>query len=219
MFGRVSPYYDLLNRILSLGLDQGWRRRALAELKLPAKGRLLDVATGTGDVALWALRLFPQCQVVGVDLSAPMLALGRKKVGGERCSLLLAQAQRLPFASHAFDAVVCAFGVRNFSPLFPCLQEMGRVIRPRGQVAILELTRPSFPPLRFLHALYLRSVVPALGGLFGRLGAYRYLTASVFAFPPPEAFLSLLVRAGFQNPHHIPLSGGVAGVFLGERGA
>ena len=204
MFGEVSPHYDLLNRLLSLGLDQGWRRRALAQLFLSAGGRLLDVATGTGDMAALALRFFPGCQVVGIDVSEPMLALGRRKAGSERCRFLPAQAQELPFADHTFAGVTCAFGVRNFSPLFLYLQEMVRVVQPGGRVVILELTCPASTVLRFLHALYLRSALPALGILFGHSRAYRYLATSILSFPAPEEFLSLLVEAGLEYPGHIP---------------
>jgi demethylmenaquinone methyltransferase/2-methoxy-6-polyprenyl-1,4-benzoquinol methylase len=217
MFGEVSPRYDLLNRLLSLGLDQGWRRQALAQLSLPTGGRLLDVATGTGDMALLALRLFPGCQVVGIDVSESMLALGQQKIGLGRCRFLLARAQELPFADNTFAGVTCAFGVRNFSPVLSCIQEMGRVTQPGGRVVILELTRPSFPLLRFFHALYLRSAVPLLGALFRRAGAYRYLATSILAFPAPQEFLPVLAEAGLERPRHIPLSGGIVGVFLGEK--
>ncbi len=224
MFGEVSPYYDLLNRLLSLGLDQGWRRRTLAQLSLPAGGRLLDVATGTGDIAALALRLFPGCQVIGIDVSEPMLALGQqklalgqRKLGAQHCRFLLARAQDLPFADHTFAGVTCAFGVRNFSPLLPCIREMYRVTQPGGQVAILELTRPVSAVLSFFHALYLHSVVPLLGTLFGRTKAYRYLATSILAFPAPEEFLSLLAKAGLERPRHVPLSGGIASVFWGKK--
>ena len=217
MFGEVSPFYDLLNRLLSLGLDQGWRRRAVAELRLPPQGVLLDVATGTGDVAIEVLRSLGRCRVVGVDVSRPMLVRGGKKLpDAARCRFTLGRAEALPFADGSFDGATCAFGVRNFSPVVPCLAEMGRVVRPRARVVVLELTRPSSRLLRMLHGAYLRSVVPALGGAFGRLGAYRYLAASILAFPSPPEFLALMAEAGLADCRHIPLSGGVAGIFVGE---
>jgi demethylmenaquinone methyltransferase/2-methoxy-6-polyprenyl-1,4-benzoquinol methylase len=146
-----------------------------------------------------------------------MLALGWQKVGPERCHFLPARAEELPFADHAFAGVTCAFGVRNFSPLLSCVREMCRVVQPGGRVVILELTRPVSAILRFFHRLYLHSAVPVLGTLFGRPSAYRYLAASILSFPSPEEFLWLLTKVGLERPRYIPLSGGTAGVFLGDK--
>jgi demethylmenaquinone methyltransferase/2-methoxy-6-polyprenyl-1,4-benzoquinol methylase len=219
MFGEVSPFYDLLNRLLSLGLDRGWRRRALDELRVSGPGVLLDVASGTGDVAVEAQRASAGLRVVCVDVSATMLARGRRKVRDPaRCRFVVARAQALPFRDRLFDAAVCAFGVRNFSPLVPSLREMGRVVRPGGRVVILELTRPQALLLRLAHAAYLKSVVPGLGGLFGRLQAYRYLAASIFAFPAAPDFLRLMEEAEVRNCRRVALSGGIATLFVGEAG-
>lgn len=216
MFDRLAPRYDQLNRVLSAGLDRGWRR-ALVRAVLAARPRaVLDVATGTADLAL-ELAAAGVPEVVGVDLSEAMLARGRDKARAANLALQLARAdaEALPFADGAFDAVVCAFGVRNFAHLDRGLAELRRVVRPGGTLAVLELSTPSDPTLRLLHGLYTAHVLPRLGAaLTGEAAAYAYLPASVAAFPDAPAFAARLAAAGAVDVQVRPLSVGIATLYL-----
>lgn len=219
MFDAIAPRYDLLNRLLSFGIDRLWRKRAVAMLRVDRPQRILDVATGTADLAIEALALHPQ-KVVGVDLSEEMLERGRHKVRrlGEagRVTLQRGDAERLPFSDAQFDAVLVAFGVRNFEHLEQGLREIRRVLRPGGAVVVLEFSRPRAFPVKQLYGAYSRHVLPRVGqAVSGDEGAYRYLPASVAAFPDGADFLERLRAAGFADVRWKPLTFGIASLYKG----
>jgi demethylmenaquinone methyltransferase/2-methoxy-6-polyprenyl-1,4-benzoquinol methylase len=203
-FDVLAHRYDRLNRVLSLGLDLGWRRHALRLLRDAPPARLLDVATGTGDLALLAARLFPQTAVTGVDLSEGMLAIGREKVVAaglaSRVTLQAGDALALGFPDAIFDAATAAFGVRNFENLVSGFSEIRRVLQPGGRFVVLELSEPQAFPLRQLHRFYLRHWIPFVGRLLtGHTKEYAYLPASIEQVPQGEAMLALLREAGFTD--------------------
>jgi len=221
-FDTIAPRYDRLNRVLSLGLDTGWRRSALNLFADAPPARLLDVATGTGDFALLAAHVLPQSAIVGVDLSEGMLAAGRRKVAAAgleaRITLQTGDAQSLPFPDGAFDAATVAFGVRNFESLASGLAEIGRVLKSGGRIVILELSSPRTFPLRPLHRLYLRYWIPLMGRLLtGHTREYAYLPASIAQVPQDEAMLELLSNAGFTGCRFIRYAGGICTCYTGIR--
>jgi len=215
MFGRIAPRYDLLNRLLSLGLDQGWRRTLAARLERAAVGQVLDVCTGTGDLAEACAE---RTTTLGCDFSLPMLVSARAKLRG-RVALFAADSLRLPIAEGALDAVTVAFGVRNFESLGQGLAELARVLRPGGIVMVLEFSRPRGwlgPLLRW----WMDNGPPALGRLLSNDGqAYVYLSASVRAFPSAERLSYLLEEAGLVAVTAVPLSGGVVMLYQGTKPA
>lgn len=219
MFDRIAPRYDLLNHLLSLGTDFGWRRRAVEALA-PAEGeRVLDLCCGTGDLALALAR--SGARVTGADFSLPMLGRGARKARrrGARIWLCGADAVHLPFRNASFDAACVGFGVRNLADPLAGLREIRRVLRPGGRLAVLEFARPRRAALRRLYRLYLRGVLPAAGLLIaGSADAYRYLGDSIGAFYDQEAFFSLLRRAGLAPAPPIDLSGGIAAVYRARAG-
>ena len=222
-FDVIAHRYDRLNRILSLGIDRGWRRRALRLLAQDAPpDRVLDVATGTADFAILAARLLPRVRITGIDLSAGMLASGRAKVLRaqlcDRIDLVRGDGLALPFADASFDAVTVAFGVRNFESIAAGLAEMHRVLAPDGRVVILELSQPERAPMRPLFRVYLRAVMPQLGRLFsGHAREYRYLPASIEQVPQGEAMLGLLRAAGFDACRAVRYTFGVCSCYTGRR--
>ncbi len=202
MFDGIAHRYDLLNRLISLGMDRLWRRALIKAMRPDegfALGRVLDLATGTADVALAAARHHSELRVVGLDPSEGMLGVGREKVAArdlsERIELVLGDAQALPFENDALDAVTIAFGIRNVPDREKAMREMARVTRPGGRIAILELAEPrggfTAPFARF----YVHRVVPIIGGLLSGREAYRYLQTSVGAFPPADAFAATMQEA------------------------
>ena len=217
MFDAIADRYDLLNRVLSLGLDGGWRRQAVDALQLPTPADALDLATGTADLALEMARQAPEARVVGVDPSAGMLRRGRRKVEdlqiADRIRLEQGSAEALPFGENSFDGVGMAFGIRNVTDRPAALREMARVCRPAGRVAILELSEP-----RGLIGLgakfYLRSVVPWLGCLLAGSREYRYLQRSIAAFPPPDRFAELMQDNGLEVLEQRPLLFGVCHLYI-----
>ncbi|MFN4765357.1 MAG: bifunctional demethylmenaquinone methyltransferase/2-methoxy-6-polyprenyl-1,4-benzoquinol methylase UbiE [Bacteroidota bacterium] len=224
MFDGISGRYDLLNRLLSMGIDIRWRRVALRMLRergIP--GRVLDVATGTADLALALAADLPEAEVIGVDLSEGMLGVGRQKVerNGLRSRVRLEQAdaENLPFEDGSFDAVTVAFGVRNFENLDKGLGELQRVLRPGGHLMVLEFSRPTSPLVKGLMNLYSRSLMPALGGWLSKdRAAYAYLPASVQVFPEGDAFEERLQRAGLQPLRQRRLSMGISSVYIARKG-
>ena len=224
MFDGISGRYDLLNRLLSMGIDIRWRRVALRMLRergLPA--RVLDVATGTADLALALATDLPEAEVIGVDLSEGMLGVGRQKVerNGLRSRVRLEQAdaENLPFEDGSFDAVTVAFGVRNFENLDKGLGELQRVLRPGGHLMVLEFSRPTSPLVKGLMNLYSRSLMPALGGWLSKdRAAYAYLPASVQVFPEGDAFEERLKQAGLQPLRQRRLSMGISSVYIARKG-
>ncbi len=220
MFDGIAPRYDLLNRLSSLGLDRGWRRKLVDSLAVDGPGRVLDLATGTADVALAIARRHPQVSVVGADPSAGMLAVGREKVAtaglGDRIELVEADALALPFADDHFDAACIAFGIRNVPDRPAGLAEMGRVVRPGGVVSVLELTEPRGTPLAPLARLHVHAVVPALGALLSGADAYRYLRRSIAAFPPPPEFARIMEDSGLRDVRFDRLGPGAAALWVGR---
>ena len=220
MFDAVAPRYDLLNRVLSLGIDQYWRWRALRMLGSTSTHRLLDVATGTADVAIMAERLLHPREIVGVDLSAEMLRYGRQKLDrlglSSRIRLVQGNAERIPVEDGTFDAAVVSFGVRNFEDLDAGLRGIRRTLRTGGTLVVLEFSQPRQFPVKQLYSLYSEHVLPRIGGAISDdAGAYEYLPESVAAFPDGPDFLDRMARAGFSDLSWTPLTFGIASVYRG----
>jgi demethylmenaquinone methyltransferase/2-methoxy-6-polyprenyl-1,4-benzoquinol methylase len=218
MFDAIAPRYDLLNRLLTFGMDVGWRRKTVKSLGLPPGSRVLDLACGTGDLCReLAKRGY---RPIGVDRSAGMLAAQRTAppAGGRRAApLVRGDALRLPFRANSADGIVCGFALRNFSSLKPFLAECARVLRPGGRVALLEVSEPENVVLRWGHGLYFGRVVPLVGGLLSDADAYQYLPKSVAYLPPPKRMVSMLSESGFGAAHRRTLSTGIAQLLTGTR--
>ncbi|MHB8417827.1 MAG: bifunctional demethylmenaquinone methyltransferase/2-methoxy-6-polyprenyl-1,4-benzoquinol methylase UbiE [Myxococcales bacterium] len=219
MFDRIADRYDLLNRVLSFGIDRGWRRLACEALRLQPGQRILDLATGTGDLALRLAAHGARPAVVGADPSRRMLALAERKAREERqasrIAFLAADAQRLPFGAGAFDAACIAFGIRNVPDRPQALRELARVIRPGGRVAILELCEPSHGLFGRLGRLYVHELVPRIGAWLSGAREYRYLQESIARFPPPAQFADLMSANGFSAVSARQLTLGVCCLFAG----
>ena len=220
MFDRISPRYDLLNRLLSLGIDQRWRRRVVRRLRADGVQQLLDVATGTGDLAIMAASAVPR--ITGVDISAGMLEQGRRKLKEKglehQVELVQADGIALPFSDDRFDAVTVAFGVRNFEDLEGGIAEMQRVIRPGGHLHVLEFSKPRRTPFKELFRIYFHHILPFIGRLVSRdPAAYTYLPESVDAFPEGPAFETILKRCGFTAISTRPLTGGIATLYSARK--
>ena len=220
MFDAIAHRYDLLNRVLSMGIDQRWRRKTVAALELPAGAQVLDLATGTGDVALRIAKTHPDAQVTGSDPSENMLAVGRTKVTAagldQRITLVQGDAQKLPFADRTFHGVTIAFGIRNVPDREKALREMGRVCRLGGRIAILELSEPGGGLLGTLARFHVHTVVPTLGALLSGAREYRYLQQSIAAFPPAEQFAAQMRSAGLKVLAVQPLTFGVCHLYVAE---
>ena len=221
MFDAVAPRYDLLNRLLSLGIDQYWRTRAIRLLEDDAPARLLDVATGTADVAIKAERMLHPREVVGVDLSAEMLHYGQEKLDrlglSPRITLVQGDAAALPFEDDSFDAALVAFGVRNFEHLVDGLRGIGRVLRPGAPLVVLEFSHPRGFPIQQLYEFYSAHLLPRIGGAISPdEGAYEYLPASVAAFPDGPDFLSRMSTAGYTDLAWHPLTFGIVSLYVGR---
>ncbi len=223
MFGEIAPRYDLLNRLLSLGIDRSWRRRTVRLVPPSGTGPILDVCTGTADLALAYWRASGRlARVVGVDFCRPMLTVGREKVRRAEAvgiQLIEGDAAKLPLANDTFEVVCVAFGLRNVSDTDVGLGEMVRVCRPGGRVAVLEFSIPRAWPLGAVYGWYFRRILPRIGQVLARNGhgAYNYLPASVGQFPQGEALLQRMRRAGLHNVlcHRFTL--GVASLYVGEK--
>jgi demethylmenaquinone methyltransferase / 2-methoxy-6-polyprenyl-1,4-benzoquinol methylase len=202
MFTAIAPHYDRMNRLMALGRDQAWRRTVVQLCALPARGRLLDVATGTGDIAYEALRRHPEARVAGLDLARAMMLRGRGKLGGLDIPFTEGDAQALPFADDTFDAACSGFMMRNVPDVPAAFAEQARVVRAGGRVVCLEMTRPRQPIFRRLFDLYFFGLVPRVGGLIsGQRQAYTYLPHSTIAFPPPESLAEIMRAAGLHDVH------------------
>lgn len=223
MFDRISGKYDFLNHFLSMGIDKSWRRKAILSLKDIAPRKILDVATGTGDLAIEAAaRLHPE-KIVGIDISNGMLEIGRKKIvekgldGIIECQI--GDCEALTFSDNTFDAVTCAYGVRNFEHLEQGLNEMARVLRSGGRVSILEFSHPKAFPVKQLYAFYFRYILPGLGKMVSKdQTAYTYLPESVAAFPEGKEFCALLKRNGFTAIKARPLAFGITTLYVATKG-
>lgn len=223
MFDGIADRYDALNAIMSLGLDRTWRRRAISMLAPARPRRVLDVATGTGDLAIEMDRHLSLDLITGVDLSEEMLTLARHKAASEtsahaQLDFRWADCAQLPFDSGSFDAVTVSFGVRNFEHLEDALAEMVRVLRPAGRCMILEFSTPKKPFIAIGHTLALKTFVPLVGRLLSKdPAAYRYLPQSIAAFPQGEAFAALMLAAGCERVATRRLWPGVCTVYLGQK--
>jgi demethylmenaquinone methyltransferase / 2-methoxy-6-polyprenyl-1,4-benzoquinol methylase len=216
MFNNIAFRYDFLNSLLSLGIHKGWRRKAISIFRHKKPRLILDVATGTADFAIEALKAQPE-KVVGVDISAGMLEVGRKKIrkaGLEnRIELQLVDAEGLPFPDNHFDAITVAFGVRNFEHLEKGLREMQRVLKPGGDLVVIEFSKPR-GWFSYLYKFYFKYITPAIGRLFSKdHRAYSYLPESVEAFPYGEKFCNILHACGFSKESYKPLTFGVACIY------
>lgn len=222
MFDAISPRYDLLNRLFSLGIDQGWRRKVVRMVGEEPVEHLLDVATGTADLAI--LGSLKARRVTGADISEGMLKLGREKVArrglADRITLVQADSEALPFPDGTFDAVTVAFGVRNFEHLEQGVRDMVRVLRPGGRLFVLEFSRPRKAPFRQLFRFYFHRVMPSVGKAISKdSAAYAYLPKSVDAFPEGADFEQVMRQAGLTEVRSIPLTGGIATLYRGRRPA
>ena len=223
MFDEISPRYDLLNRLLSFGLDVFWRRQLVQFLPAQHNQKLLDLATGTADVPLTLIRRNKNIEyAVGIDLADKMLAIGREKVTAAKLEdkILLSHgdAGRIAFNRDVFNVVTMAFGIRNVADPLQVLREIHRVLKPQGRAIILEFSLPENRSLRALHLFYLRKAVPAIGWLISGHGeAYRYLNRTIEQFPYGAAFCAIMADAGFRNPKAHPLLAGIATIYTGEK--
>jgi demethylmenaquinone methyltransferase/2-methoxy-6-polyprenyl-1,4-benzoquinol methylase len=224
MFDAIAPRYDLLNHLLSAGLDRRWRTRAVRALELPRGASVLDLCTGTADLALAIAGSAADARVVGVDFAGGMLRLGLDKVRAagmdSRIHLVRGDAARIPLAGGCCDGATVAFGIRNVSEPERALAELARVLRPGGRLAILEFAEPRIPGLRTIYSLYFRFVLPAIGRLISHHeSAYSYLPASVGSFPPPRRFVEMCEAAGFSSVRAVPLSLGIVYLYVAQRRA
>ncbi|OHB31495.1 MAG: bifunctional demethylmenaquinone methyltransferase/2-methoxy-6-polyprenyl-1,4-benzoquinol methylase [Desulfuromonadaceae bacterium GWC2_58_13] len=222
MFDSIAPRYDLLNRLLSLGIDRRWRTFAVGKLNLPEHGRILDVATGTGDVALEIASRSPaSLTIVGADLTQGMLRVGQEKVNRspyrDRIVLVNAPCESMPHPDGQFDGVTIAFGIRNVVDRPAGLREMCRVLKPAGRAVILEFSNPRSRLFKELYSFYFRKVLPWIGGLLSTRSAYQYLPDSVLEFPDQETFKTMMRDAGFAEVVHHDLTFGIATVYVGIK--
>jgi demethylmenaquinone methyltransferase/2-methoxy-6-polyprenyl-1,4-benzoquinol methylase len=222
MFDSIAWRYDFLNHFLSFGIDRLWRRRAIRIIsKFYKNPHILDVATGTGDLAIAAMKLNP-FKISGIDISQKMLEIGKEKIGKKgfsgKIELMTGDSEKIPFGDSVFDVAMVAFGVRNFSDPLKGLSEMKRVIRNGGLIMVLEFSKPSGFPFRPVYNFYFRNILPFFGKLFSKdKAAYRYLPDSVMKFPDNKEFLKLLGLAGFSDTRQIKLTGGVASIYTGVK--
>ena len=221
MFNNISGKYDFLNHFLSLGIDRIWRRKAIRKLRGIAPKRILDIATGTGDFAIAALKLNPE-EVIGVDISQGMLDVGISKMKKRKLDgiikLQLGDSENLPFETNYFDALTVGFGVRNYENLEKGLTDMLRVLRPEGKAIILEFSKPKKFPIKQLFGFYSKRLIPFFGKLISKdKRAYAYLPESVEAFPEGQAFMDIMKQVGYKNIQSQLVSGGIATIYSGTK--
>ncbi len=222
MFDRIAYRYDLLNRLLSGGIDTQWRRKAVRHALKNKPVHALDLATGTGDMAILLARFAPQCKIVGLDLSGNMLEIARAKIQKrnltDRVTFQQGDSENLPFNDNTFDAVTVAFGVRNFENTLRSLEECNRVLKPNGQITILEFSKPSTSPFKQLYFLYFKYVLPFIGRITSRDSkAYKYLFESSQVFPAGTEFVKILEEAGFTSIIYKSLTLGICALYSGRK--
>jgi demethylmenaquinone methyltransferase/2-methoxy-6-polyprenyl-1,4-benzoquinol methylase len=218
MFDQIAFRYDFLNRFLSGGIDLYWRKKAITELKDIAPKQVLDVATGTGDVAIMTYKILKPEKIIGIDISAGMLGFGKEKVAklllNDNIELVLGDSEAINFAEGSFDAITVAFGVRNFENLEKGLEEMYRVLKPGGKTVILEFSKPRKTWFKGMYNLYMKFIAPKAGEWLSKnKDAYQYLNDSVKAFPEGDDFLQILNKAGFSNTYLKRLSLGICTIY------
>ena len=221
MFNAISPQYDFLNHLLSGGIDIIWRKKAIKLLQNKGIKTILDIATGTGDFAIEALKINPE-KIVGVDISEGMLSVGIekiKKMGLEKTiQLQKGDSEKLPFSDNSFDAVIVSFGVRNFENLQKGLSDMFRVTKPGGYCLILEFSNPRTFPMKQLYTFYSKYCLPFLGKMISKdPSAYTYLPESVKAFPDGPDFIQIFKSAGYSETNWIPMTGGICSIYIGQK--
>ena len=222
MFDNIASSYDQLNQTLSWGIDKSWRKKAINWLKPFHPQRMMDVATGTGDFAIQACRVLNPKELIGTDISEGMMNVGRQKVkdaGLEgRISFAKEDCTALSFPNNRFDAITVAFGVRNFEDLDKGLQEIHRVLAPKGKLVIIELSEPEWFPMKQLYALYSKIVIPTLGKLFSKdYSAYTYLPQSIKAFPQGEVMKEIILKAGFSEVQFKRLTLGICTLYTATK--
>jgi demethylmenaquinone methyltransferase/2-methoxy-6-polyprenyl-1,4-benzoquinol methylase len=222
MFDNIAFRYDFLNRFLSAGIDVRWRKTALRQLKAIEPKTILDVATGTADVAILANSVLQPEKIIGIDISDGMLDLGRKKIAklglGQLIELQNGDSETINFLDNTFDAVTVAFGVRNFEHLEKGLSEILRVLKPGGKLVVLEFSKPKTPVVKQFYNLYMKVVAPAMGKLFSKnRNAYRYLDESIKKFPEGKNFTQILDNLGYRNTYCKPQSAGICSIYCGEK--
>lgn len=222
MFDNIAPTYDTLNHRLSWNIDKGWRRKAINQLAPYQPRKILDIATGTGDFAILSAKTLKPEMLIGADISERMMEIGRRKVVGEKLEGIISfrkeDCQNLSFADNTFDAVTAAFGIRNFSDLEKGLSEMCRVLKKGGHLSIVELTQPVSFPMKQLFAVYSHTFLPIYGKYVSKdHSAYKYLTATIEAFPQGERMVEILEKAGFSQAGFTRMTFGISTMYLAEK--
>jgi demethylmenaquinone methyltransferase / 2-methoxy-6-polyprenyl-1,4-benzoquinol methylase len=222
MFDDIAFKYDFLNRFLSAGIDITWRKKAIKQIASLQPKKILDVATGTADVALMASNLLQAEKIIGIDISDGMLAIGRQKVQKAGLSqiieLLNGDSETINFETNSFDAVTVAFGVRNFQNLEKGLSEIKRVLKPGGKLVVLEFSQPKMPGVKSMYNLYMQIIAPNVGKLFSKnRNAYKYLDESIKKFPEGKNFIKILDNLGYLNTYCKPLSLGICSIYCGTK--
>jgi demethylmenaquinone methyltransferase/2-methoxy-6-polyprenyl-1,4-benzoquinol methylase len=224
MFDAIAEHYDFLNHLLSAGIDRRWRRAAVRSLALTGRERVLDLCTGTADLAIAARMATPAAaRVIGIDFARAMLGVGQEKLRRDKLTgdvtLVRGDATRIPLAAESVDAITIGFGIRNVEDTIGACREMHRVLKPGGRIAILEFAIPAAPGVRAAYLCYFNHILPRVGRIVSRdHGAYGYLPASVGAFASPDEFVTILRHAGFGEISATPLSLGIVFLYTGRRG-
>ena len=222
MFDKIAPHYDFLNRFLSLGIDRTWRKKSIELLKPSNPKIILDVATGTADVAIEMSKQLTPDKIIGIDISSEMLEVGRNKLRKKNLDELIdlrkGDSENLPFEDNTFDAITVSFGVRNFENMEIGLSEMRRVLKDGGQLLVLEFSQPTLFPFKQLFQLYFKYLLPFIGKVTSKdPKAYKYLYDSVQAFPDGEDFVKVLTKLGYKSNQCIPLTLGICSIYLGQK--
>ena len=222
MFDRIARRYDFMNRFLSIGIDVSWRKKAIRRFRKDQPHQLLDVATGTADMAIMAAKMLKPKQIVGIDISEKMLEVGRKKIEkeslGNIIQLYSGDGETINFGDNSFDGVMVAFGVRNFEHLQKGLEEIRRVLKPGGQLVVLEFSKPVIPGIKSLYNLYMGVIAPQMAKLFNQnKKAYQYLNESAKAFPDRQQFVDILKQTGYSETEWKPLSLGICCIYSGRK--
>lgn len=222
MFDDIAFKYDFLNRFLSVGIDIGWRKKAINQLKELKPQTILDVATGTADVALLTYKMLKPQKIIGIDISEGMLQLGCKKIEEQNLqphiTLQLGDSEKINFNDNSFDAITVAFGVRNFENLEKGLNEMLRVLKPNGKLVILEFSKPKQTAFKGIYKLYMNTIAPGFGKMFAKnKEAYQYLNGSIQAFPEGNNLLAIMKNIGYKNTYLKTLSLGICTIYCGTK--
>ena len=222
MFDNIAPRYDFMNRFLSAGIDTIWRRKAIGMFKKDGPQVILDVATGTGDMAITAAKILAPKKIVGIDISEGMLGIGRKKIAEKgletTIELQSGDGETINFPNDTFDGVMVAFGVRNFEHLEEGLREILRVMKPGAQLVVLEFSKPQFPVIKQLYNVYMSVIAPQVAKWFTRnKKAYQYLNESAKAFPDRQHFVDILSKTGFSNTYFKPLTLGICCIYSARK--